>query len=121
MKSVICRPGLSAKVVRFLPEQRFQLVGARQEPESDAQGIAATNSALKTGTAKGIFRKGFMLGGPNSSPLATRLKEARGNLGRKMVQRTLKRHLERSVRSQGMGVSRPTLYELMEKRNISRE
>jgi len=103
MKSVICPPRLSAKVLRFLPEQRFQPVGGRQKPESDARVIAATNSGLKTGTAKGIFRKGFMFGGLNSSPVATRLKEARGNLEREMVQRALKRHLERSVRSQGTG------------------
>jgi len=76
-------------------------VGGRQEPESDARGIAAANSALKISIAKRIFRKGFMLGGLTSSPAATRLKEARGDLEREMVQRTLKRHLERSVRSQG--------------------
>jgi len=78
-------PRLSAKVSALLPERRFQRVGGRQEPESDARGIAAKDSALKTGIAKGIFRKGFMLGGLNSSPAATRLKEARGNLEREMV------------------------------------
>jgi hypothetical protein len=36
MKSVICPLGFS-----FLPEQRFQLVGGRQEPESEARVIAA--------------------------------------------------------------------------------
>jgi transcriptional regulator with AAA-type ATPase domain len=92
-------PRLSTKVLRFFRSNGFSVWEA--EPESDARGIAATNCALKTGIAKGIFRKGFMLGGLNVSPAATRLKEARGNLEREMVQRTLKRHLERSVRSQG--------------------
>ena len=41
MKSVIC-PRLSAKVLRFLPEQRFQLVLGRQEPESDTRVIVRT-------------------------------------------------------------------------------
>jgi DNA-binding NtrC family response regulator len=85
-------------------------------PESSPQP-----TPISTGIAKGIFRKGFMLSGLNGGPWATRLKEARGNLEREMMQQTLKRHLERSVRSQGTGISRPTLYELMEKLSISRE
>lgn len=54
-------------------------------------------------------------------PSAT-LKEAREAVEREMVQQALKRHLGRiSSAATELGISRPTLYELMEKLGISRE
>ena len=53
---------------------------------------------------------------------STTLKEARENVEREMVQRALKRHLGRiSSAAAELGISRPTLYELMERLGISRE
>ncbi len=53
---------------------------------------------------------------------STTLKEARENVEREMVQRALKRNLGRiSSAAAELGISRPTLYELMEKLGISRE
>ncbi|MFO1487467.1 MAG: PEP-CTERM-box response regulator transcription factor [Verrucomicrobiota bacterium] len=50
------------------------------------------------------------------------LKEARENLEREMVQQVLQRHSGKiSSAAQELGISRPTLYELMEKLGISRE
>ena len=53
---------------------------------------------------------------------STTLKEARENVEREMVQRALKRNLGRiSSAAMELGISRPTLYELMERLGISRE
>ena len=53
---------------------------------------------------------------------STTLKEARENVEREMVQRALKRSLGRvSSAAAELGISRPTLYELMERLGISRE
>ncbi len=50
------------------------------------------------------------------------LKEAREAVEREMIQQALKRHLGRiSSAATELGISRPTLYELMEKLGISRE
>src|SRR5437868_14206765 len=50
---------LQVKLLRFLQEQRFQRVGGRQELESDARVIAATNGDLKAGITKGTCREGL--------------------------------------------------------------
>jgi two-component system, NtrC family, response regulator len=53
---------------------------------------------------------------------STTLKEARESVEREMVQRALKRNLGRiSSAAAELGISRPTLYELMERLGISRE
>jgi two-component system, NtrC family, response regulator len=53
---------------------------------------------------------------------STTLKEARESVEREMIQRALKRNLGRiSSAAAELGISRPTLYELMEKLGISRE
>jgi two-component system NtrC family response regulator len=53
---------------------------------------------------------------------ATTLREAREQVEREMVQQALKKHLGRiSSAAAELGISRPTLYELMEKLGISRE
>ncbi len=45
------------KLLRFLQEKRFQRVGGRQEIQSDARVIAATNVDLQEAVAKGTFRE----------------------------------------------------------------
>jgi two-component system NtrC family response regulator len=197
---------LQVKLLRYLQEQRFQRVGGRQELQSDARVIAATNADLKGTIAKGTFREDLYfrlavvvislpplrergedasllaheflqrfavqngktnlsfapealrsinchlwpgnirelqnrvkravimseskrittsdleLGIPGDVPSSTTLKEARENLEREMVQQALKRHLGKiSSAATELGISRPTLYELMEKLGISRE
>ena len=197
---------LQVKLLRYLQEQRFQRVGGRQELQSDARVIAATNADLKGTIAKGTFREDLYfrlavvvislpplrergedasllaheflqrfavqngktnlsfapealrsinchswpgnirelqnrvkravimseskrittsdleLGIPGDVPPSTTLKEARENLEREMVQQALKRHLGKiSSAATELGISRPTLYELMEKLGVSRE
>lgn len=48
---------VQVKLLRFLQEQRFQRVGGRQEIESDARVIAATNANLEQSIAEGKFRE----------------------------------------------------------------
>lgn len=48
---------IQVKLLRFLQEQRFQRVGGRQEIQSDARVIAATNIDLKQAIADGKFRE----------------------------------------------------------------
>ena len=50
------------------------------------------------------------------------LKDARENVERELIQLTLKRHLGKiSSAAVELGISRPTLYELMEKLGIARQ
>jgi two-component system, NtrC family, response regulator len=48
---------LQVKLLRFLQERRFQRVGGRQEIQSDARVIAATNVNLQEAVASGKFRE----------------------------------------------------------------
>ncbi len=48
---------IQVKLLRFLQEQRFSRVGGRQEMQSDARVIAATNVDLKQAIAEGKFRE----------------------------------------------------------------
>jgi two-component system NtrC family response regulator len=48
---------LQVKLLRFLQEKTFQRVGGRQEIESDARVIAATNINLKQAVESGKFRE----------------------------------------------------------------
>jgi two-component system NtrC family response regulator len=48
---------LQVKLLRFLQEKTFQRVGGRQEIESDARVIAATNINLKEAVESGKFRE----------------------------------------------------------------
>jgi two-component system NtrC family response regulator len=50
-------PSVQVKLLRFLQEKRFQRVGARQEIQSDARVIAATNVNLREAVANGSFRE----------------------------------------------------------------
>ena len=197
---------IQVKLLRFLQEQRFSRVGGRQEMQSDARVIAATNVDLKQAIAEGKFRedlffrlavvviklpplreraedtgvlareflqryavqngRGNMTFAPEalramnchpwpgnvrelqnrikravimadsrriteadleladsrSAPPVLTLKEARENVEKELVQQTLQRHLGRiSSAAQELGISRPTLYELMEKLGIPKK
>jgi two-component system NtrC family response regulator len=50
-------PPVQVKLLRFLQEKCFQRVGGRQEIQSDARIVAATNRNLKDCVAKGKFRE----------------------------------------------------------------
>ncbi len=58
---------------------------------------------------------------PVSRRPATTLKRAREQVEREMIQQALKRHAGRITRAAAeLGISRPTLYELMDKLGISK-
>jgi two-component system NtrC family response regulator len=72
--------------------------------------------------SKRITEKDLELTSGLSMSSSTTLKEARESVEREMVQRALKRNLGRiSAAATELGISRPTLYELMEKLGVSRE
>jgi two-component system NtrC family response regulator len=197
---------LQVKLLRFLQEKTFQRVGGRQELESDARVIAATNINLRDAVESGRFREdlyfrlavlvvtlpalrqrggdvdliareflrryGAQHGKPGLAfaPDATRalnshawpgnirelqnrvqravimaegkritaadlelaepaeslrpltLREARESLERRLVEDALRRHGGKITSAAAeLGISRPTLYELMEKLEIARE
>jgi two-component system NtrC family response regulator len=56
---------------------------------------------------------------PTESPQGTSLKEARENLDREMIQQALRKHMGKiTAAAAELGISRPTLYELMEKLGV---
>lgn len=197
---------IQVKLLRFLQEKCFQRVGGRQEIQSDARVVAATNADLRTGIASGKFRedlyfrlavvvvhlpplrergddvtfvareflqryaaqngkpgmtfapetlralslypwpgnvrelqnrvqravimadgkrvtvKDLELGDAVQALPALTLKDAREALEREMIQDSLKRNRGRiSTTAAELGVSRPTLYELMEKLGLSKD
>jgi two-component system NtrC family response regulator len=199
-------PPVQVKLLRFLQEKSFQRVGGRQEIQSDARVLAATNRNLQESVACGKFRedlyfrlavvvvkvpalrdrgddillvaKAFLHNfgiehvkpGLTFAPDALRalslnrwpgnvrelqnrvrravimadgkrvtgsdleltdtlsalppqtLKEAREGVEREMVQDALRRHRGKiTAAALELGVSRPTLYELMEKLGIARD
>jgi len=197
---------VQVKLLRFLQEKRFQRVGGRQEIQSDARVITATNVNLQDAVAKGTFREDLyfrlavvvvkvpalrergddavmlaqdflrrygnengksrmafapdamralrlhtwtgnvrelqnrvqravimadggrvtaddleLAGALDAAPPQT-LKEAREQLEREMVNETLRRHGGKITSAAvELGISRPTLYELMDKLGIPRE
>lgn len=197
---------VQVKLLRFLQEKCFQRVGGRQEIQSDARIVAATNRNLQELAANGSFRedlyfrlavmvvkmptlrergddivlvaKAFLqgYGGEYGKPALTfapdalralmvyrwpgnirelqnrvrravvmadgkrvtakdlemadalsalppqTLKEAREAVEREMVQEALRRHGGKiTAAALELGISRPTLYELMEKLGIARD
>ena len=70
---------------------------------------------------KRLTAEDLELGDPSAAPHGASLKEARESLERAMVQRALRKHSGRITSAAiELGVSRPTLYELMEKLGIHR-
>ena len=199
-------PPLQVKLLRFLQEKTFQRVGGRQEIQSDARVVAATNVNLKESVAAGRFREDLyfrlavlvmtlpplrdrgedvallanellrrfagqhLRNGLAFAPDAVRalnqhtwpgnvrelqnrvqravimadgkrvtardleladsdevapprtLREAREQVEREVVETALRRHAGSiTAASQELGISRPTLYELLEKLAIARE
>ncbi|HTV02670.1 MAG TPA: PEP-CTERM-box response regulator transcription factor [Luteitalea sp.] len=196
---------LQVKLLRFLQEKAFTRVGGRQEIQSDARVVAATNANLRESVAEGRFREDLyfrlavlvltlpplrergddvtvlanemlrryagqhMRNGLFFAPDAMRalnqhtwpgnvrelqnrvqravimadgrrvtardlelgsgtddaprtLRDAREQVERDMVRTALRRHAGSiTAASQELGVSRPTLYELMEKLSIDRQ
>lgn len=194
---------IQVKLLRFLQEKTFQRVGGRQDIQSDARMVAATNADLKKAITTGTFREDlyFRLAvvsitlpplrdrgddivlvateflqrfaaqngkkGVSFAPETLRamarhawpgnirelqnrvqravimadgkritsrdmelegeenaatLKEARENVDKEMVRNALKRNQGRiAPTATELGISRPTLYELMDKLGIARE
>jgi two-component system NtrC family response regulator len=78
--------------------------------------------AVVMADGKRITAKDLGLGSATDALHTTTLKEARENIEREMVQQALKRHSGRiSSAATELGISRPTLYELMERLGIARE
>ena len=50
-------PAVQVKLLRFLQDKRFQRVGGRQEMQSDARVVAATNANLRQAVSAGRFRE----------------------------------------------------------------
>jgi two-component system, NtrC family, response regulator len=70
---------------------------------------------------KRITEGDLELSSPNASGGAT-LKEARESVERELIQQTLKRHLGKVTSAAAeLGISRPTLYELMDKLGIAKQ
>ena len=70
---------------------------------------------------KRITEKDLELAGSAEALGGATLKEARDSMEKELIQQTLKRHLGKiSSAAAELGVSRPTLYELMEKLGIAR-
>jgi two-component system NtrC family response regulator len=70
---------------------------------------------------KRLTAQDLELAHPMISPQPTSLKEARETLERNMVRQALRKHLGKiTAAAAELGVSRPTLYELMEKLGLQR-
>jgi len=71
---------------------------------------------------KRITEKDLELFSSSDVAAAATLKEARESVERELIQQTLKRHLGKVTSAAAeLGISRPTLYELMEKLGIARQ
>jgi two-component system NtrC family response regulator len=70
---------------------------------------------------KKITEADLELSSPTTVPGAATLKEARESVERELIEQTLKRHLGKVTSAAAeLGISRPTLYELMDKLGIAR-
>jgi two-component system, NtrC family, response regulator len=71
---------------------------------------------------KRIKAEDLELSGVSTAASANSLKEARETVEREMVQRALRKHSGKIAPAAAeLGISRPTLYELMEKLGLKRE
>ena len=72
--------------------------------------------------AKRLTAQDLELEGAAAAPQASSLKEARESVEREVVQKALRKHAGKiAPASAELGISRPTLYELMEKLGLKRE
>jgi two-component system, NtrC family, response regulator len=70
---------------------------------------------------KRITAQDLELTQPSSASPTSSLKEARESVERSMIQQALKKHNSKIARASAeLGISRPTLYELMDKLGIRR-
>ena len=114
---------LQVKLLRFLQEHQIEWVGGREGIAVDVRVIAATNTDLQRAMAEGpnVTPADLELASPNARHEGRRLWEAREALERDLVQRALARNKGKVTQAAAdLGVSRPTLYELMEKLGIAR-
>ena len=71
---------------------------------------------------KRLTAQDLELSAANSGPAITTLKDARENVEREMVQQALRKNSGKiTAAAVDLGISRPTLYELMEKLGVVRD
>ena len=93
---------LQVKLLRFLQEKTFQRVGGRQELQSDARVIAATNINLKEAVESGNFREDLYFRLAVLVVTLPALRERGGDVG--LVAREFLRALRRAARQAGSDV-----------------
>jgi len=107
--------------IAFVPEA-LRAINRHPWPGNVRELQNRVKRAVIMADGKRITEKDLELSSGIGHSSSTTLKEARENVEREMVQRSLKRNLGRiSSAAAELGISRPTLYELMEKLGISRE
>jgi len=107
--------------IAFVPET-LRAINRHPWPGNVRELQNRIKRAVIMADSKRITEKDLELSTGLGFSTSTTLKEARENVEREMVQRALKRNLGRiSSAAAELGISRPTLYELMEKLGISRE
>jgi len=107
--------------IAFVPEA-LRAINRHPWPGNVRELQNRIKRAVIMADSKRITEKDLELSSGIGFSSSTTLKEARENVEREMVQRALKRNLGRiSSAAAELGISRPTLYELMERLGISRE
>src|SRR5437868_7379780 len=107
--------------IAFVPEA-WRAINLHPLPGEVGEWENRMKRAVIMADSKRISEKDLELSSGIGFSSSTTLKEARENVEREMVQRALKRNLGRiSSAAAELGISRPTLYELMERLGISRE
>ncbi len=107
--------------IAFVPEA-LRAINRHPWPGNVRELQNRIKRAVIMADSKRITEKDLELSSGLGFSSSTTLKEARENVEREMVQRALKRNLGRiSSAAAELGISRPTLYELMERLGISRE
>lgn len=107
--------------IAFAPEA-LRAINRHPWPGNVRELQNRTKRAVIMADSKRITEKDLELSTGLGFSSSTTLKEARENVEREMVQRALKRNLGRiSSAAAELGISRPTLYELMERLGVSRE
>ena len=107
--------------IAFVPEA-LRAINRHPWPGNVRELQNRIKRAVIMADSRRITEKDLELSTGISFSSSTTLKEARENVEREMVQRALKRNLGRiSSAAAELGISRPTLYELMERLGISRE